>query len=68
MSLDETLKTIYRTICFGTALESECLGYLGRKYQITKCQVIQPFFFKKRVFDFLGLVEFLGVYFESISY
>ena len=47
MSFDETLKTICRTNLFGTALKSQCLGYLGRKCQIKKCQVIQPNFFQK---------------------
>jgi hypothetical protein len=44
---DETLKSIYGTFLFRTALESECLEYLGHKYQLNISQIIQLNIFQK---------------------
>ena len=53
------IKTIYNTNLFEAALKSECLGYLGRKYQIRKYQVIQPKLFpKRRYLEFWDWLDF----------
>ena len=55
---DETLKSIYGTFLFRTALKSQCLGYLGRKYQIKKYRKIQPFFPKRAYLDLWAWLDF----------